>query len=308
MRQRVVVAGLVVVLVAVLGLAFWLPGRGRPGLGGGAGGSVGIVAIEGVISDGSSSGGLLGAVVGARTVVEQLRQAEEDGNVKAVVLRLNSPGGSAAASQEIARAVQRLREAGKPVVASMGDTAASGAYWVASAADKIVADPATITGSIGVIIQVQNLQELYDKLGIDSQVIKSGPHKDMGSGNRPLTSAEKDIFQGMVDDIYDQFVEAVAAGRGLSRQEVARLADGRVYTGRQARQLGLVDTLGDYREALSLAASLAGLPEPPAVKTFTRPSPWSFILSQIQSAPYHLRLPAFQPDYWLLAPAIEPAQ
>lgn len=303
MRQRFVVAGLVVALVVVLVLALSFPDRGRPGVGGHAGGSVGVIHIQGVISDGSSAGGLLGAVAGARTIVEQLRQAGEDARVKAVVLRLNSPGGSAAASQEIAREVQRLRQNGKPVVASMGDTAASGAYWVAASADKIVANPATITGSIGVIVQVQNLQELYGKLGIDPEVIKSGPHKDMGAGTRPLTPEEKDIFQGMVDDIYDQFVEAVAAGRGLSRQEVTRLADGRVFTGRQARELGLVDELGGYREALSIAASLAGLPDPPPVKTFTRPSPWSFILSQIQLVDPRLwSLPALWPGYSLFAP------
>lgn len=304
MRQRLVVAGLVAALVVVLVLAFWLPQPGRPGFGGSARGSVGVIPIEGVISDGSSAGGLLGAVAGARTIAEQIRQAGEDSTVKAVVLRLNSPGGSAAASQEIARAVERLRETGKPVVASMGDTAASGAYWVAAAADQIVANPATITGSIGVIIQVQNLRELYDKLGIESEVIKSGPHKDMGSGARPLSPEEKDIFQGMVDDIYDQFVEAVAAGRGLPRPEVAALADGRVFTGRQARDLGLVDELGDYREALSVAASLAGLPDPPPVKTFTRPSPWSFILSQTRLVDFLPGLlPALWPGYLPFAPA-----
>lgn len=206
-------------------------------------------------------------ISGATTeqTLRDLERAEKDRSIKAVVLRIDSPGGSAAASQELYSQVLRLKKSGKKVVASLGDTAASGGYYVAAACDRIVANPATITGSIGVIAQVPNLQELYRKIGISQQTFKSGEHKDMLSPNRPLTPEEAEIMQRIIDDTYEQFLRAVATGRHLSIERVRALADGRIYTGLQAKRLGLVDALGGEREAVLLAAKLAGIKGEPEV-------------------------------------------
>lgn len=248
-----------------------------------SGKAVGLVFLEGVITTGASGSGLLGSVLGSDSVLAELRKAREDPATRAVVLRINSPGGSAAGSQEIAREVRRLREAGKVVVASLGDVAASGAYWVASAAQHIVANPGTITGSIGVIMEVQNLEGLYGKLGIRYETIKSGPHKDMGSPSRPLEPEERAILQGMVDDIFQQFVDAVVQGRAgkLTREQVLALADGRVFTGRQALEKGLVDELGNLRDSIQRAADLAGIGDSYEVKTYREVHPLLELLEQL---------------------------
>jgi len=250
--------------------ALWGEGA-APGKGG-RGQAVALVTVEGVITGGTVD--LFTAGSSAGSVMEQLRLAREDASIAAVLLRINSPGGSAAASQEIADEVKRVREAGKPVVASLGDAAASGGYWIAAVTDRIVANPATITGSIGVIMETADLRELYDKIGIDFHVFKSGPLKDMGSPARDITPEERDVFQGMVNDIYSQFVQVVAEGRRMTEEEVRRLADGRVFTGRQAVELGLVDDLGNYYEALRILAEMAGLPPQPEVRSMAKPAPW----------------------------------
>ena len=162
-----------------------------------------------------------------------------------------------AATQEIARELEKLKEAGKPVVASMGDTAASGGYWVATVADKIYANTGTLTGSIGAIMTVPNLEEFYEKIGMEFNVFKSGPYKDIGSTNRDITQEEKAILQGFVNDIFSEFVDAVAEGRDLPRQEVEKLATGRVFTGQQALEAKLIDEIGNYYDAVEEAARLA---------------------------------------------------
>ncbi|MEW6192499.1 MAG: signal peptide peptidase SppA, partial [Bacillota bacterium] len=248
------VLGLLIVSVIV---AAAVGGKG-PGKGALPGGEqVGVVYIQGIIT--AADGGPFGGTAGTGGVLEALRRAEENPGIRAVVLRLDSPGGTAAASQEIAEAVKRLKKAGKKVVASMGDVAASGAYWVAAGSDRIFANPATITGSIGVLIETVEVTGLYGKIGVSKETIKSGPYKDMGSESRPMTPQERAIFQGMVDDIYDQFVDWVAEGRKMEREEVLRLADGRIFTGRQAKAVGLVDELGDFRDAVRCAGRLAGI-------------------------------------------------
>lgn len=271
-------------------------------------GQVGVIFIEGVILSGRSSSGFLGAGSGSEEVATRLRAASKNPNLKAVVLRLNSPGGSAAAAQEISAEVKHLRNSGKKVVASLGDTAASGAFWIASSADQIVADPGTLTGSIGVIIQTQNMQPLFKKLGIDTETFKSGPHKDMGSPSRPVTSEEKEIFQGMVDDIYKQFITVVAEGRKMNVARVRTLADGRVFTGRQALELGLVDRLGNYYEAIQLAGEMAGIKGEPAVVELGPRNVWREILAgsfgRLQNE--FLALP--QLPVWLLLPGTVPEQ
>jgi protease-4 len=179
--------------------------------------------------------------------------------VKAVLLELNTPGGSVVASAQIHQAVLQLRRAGKPVVALLTEVAASGGYYVAAGADRIVTDPSTLTGSIGVIVVLPNLEEFNRRVGLRTVVFKSGRFKDMGNPARALTAEEAALFQKLVDEAYGRFVDVVAQGRRMDRTRVLRLADGRVYTGAQAYRLGLVDALGSFDDAVSTALQLARL-------------------------------------------------
>jgi protease-4 len=183
----------------------------------------------------------------------------DDASIKAIVLRIDSPGGGVASSQELYEEVKRIRSAGKLVVASMGSVAASGGYYIACVADRIFANAGTVTGSIGVIVQLANASELLHKVGIESTVITSGPFKDSGNPTRPLRPDERQVFQTLVDDVYQQFIEAVAQGRNLPLDEVRQAADGRIYTGRQAKDLHLIDQLGSLHDAIKYAASRIGI-------------------------------------------------
>ncbi len=218
---------------------------------------VGLVVLEGPIGE-------------SRGLIQEIEENREDSSVKAVVLRIDSPGGEVAPSQEIHDAVARLAET-KPVVASLGSVAASGGYYVAVAADSIVADPGSLTGSIGVIFSFPTVHDLMEKAGVKMQVFKSGELKDMGSFARDPTEKEEAVFDALVADVYDQFVTAVAQGRRLDRDRVLAMADGRVFTGRQAVELGLVDRLGDLDAAERLAARMAGLRGEPTVVRKARP-------------------------------------
>ena len=239
---------------------------------------VALIHVEGVIVGGRGQGGLLGDGSGMDSVIRQIQAARDDETVRAVVLRINSPGGSAHASQEVGEELKKLRSAGKPVVASMGDIAASGGYWIAALCDRIYANPGTITGSIGIYIPYANYEELFKKIGVHGEKIKSGPHKDMLSPERPMTAAERAILQEMVDDLYDQFVDVVAEGRKMEPERVRRLADGRIYTGRQAKKLGLVDEMGTPEDAVNAAARLAGIAGKPAVHEVGRGGLWEMLL------------------------------
>lgn len=241
-------------------------------------GKVGVIYIDGTIASGQNDTGFLSSGCSSEEIAAAIRKAARDPEIGAVVIRLNSPGGTPAASQEIGLEVDRLRQSGKKVVASMGDVAASGAYWVAACTDQIVANPGTMTGSIGVIMQTPNLQGLYDKLGISEETFKSGPYKDMGSSSRPVTVEERAIFQSMIDDIYNQFIDAVAKGRHKDVIEIRKLADGRVFTGRQAMELGLVDQLGDFHDAVLLAGKLAGISGEPVIAELGSKSIWRNLL------------------------------
>ncbi len=269
-----IIAGLVV-LGLLAGVCLWaalvaLGTSARSATFPGAGPKIALVRVEGVIVSGRYSlSALYSNVAPAETIVEQLDAAARDASVVAVLLYVNSPGGGVVPSDEIYRAVQRVREAGKPVVAAMGDMAASGGYYVSAGADYIVANPHTTTGSIGVIMTILNLQGLYQKLGVEQEVIKSNRFKDLGSSTRPLTEEERAILQGLVDEAYQAFVDVVAKGRKLPVEKVRELADGRVYSGQQAKEMGLVDELGGLPEALDAARRLSGaerarLVEPPA--------------------------------------------
>ena len=217
----------------------------------GFGKSVGVVKVEGVITDSTEIIGLI-------------REYAERGDIKAVVVRIDSPGGAVGPSQEIYAELKKLR-AEKKVVASMGAVAASGGYYIASATDKIVANPGTITGSIGVIIEFMNVEELLKKVGLKGRTVKSGKFKDTGSPFREMSEEEREFLQSVIDDVHGQFIEAVSTGRGIKKEEVAKLADGRIFTGSQALNLGLIDKLGTMEDTITLSAELAGISGKPTV-------------------------------------------
>lgn len=242
--------------------------------------SIAIVNLEGEIVGGSGGNSLLGQAPGSDNLLSQLVAIRKDPEVKGVLLRINSPGGSSAASQEIYGEIQKIRKAGKVVVVSMGDVCASGGYWVATAADKIVANPSTMTGSIGVIMPVQNVEGLMKKLGISSDSIKSGKYKDIGSTTRAMTPEERKLLQNMVDDVYQQFVDVVAQGRKLPREKVLAIADGRIFTGKQAQQLGLVDQLGNYYDALDLVTKMTKIKGEPQIKQYERKTPLDYLMNE----------------------------
>ncbi len=208
---------------------------------------------------------LEGTIFRSREVLEILDEYGRDDSIRAVVVRINSPGGGVGASQEIYSELLRLRARGKKVVSSLGAVAASGGYYIACASDKIFANPGTITGSIGVIIEVSNVEELLKKLGMRVDVIKSGAHKDLGSPVRPLTEADRKILQRLIDDSYEQFVRAVAKGRRMLPERVQELADGRIISGERAKAEGLVDELGNLKDAIRAAAEMSGIPGEPLV-------------------------------------------
>jgi protease IV len=206
-----------------------------------------------------------GPIIDVDDLLRELKGHRDNPMVKAVVIRINSPGGVVAPTQELHAALTRLREAGKPVVASLGSVAASGGYYVAVAADKIYANPGTLTGSIGVIMRLANLDGLLKKVGVDFVVVKAGQLKDIGNFARAMTPEERRVLQVMLDDVHAQFIDAVAAGRKLDRAQVLAFADGRVVSGAQAKSMNMIDVLGGLEEALDGAAVLAGIPKPPRV-------------------------------------------
>ncbi|MCG6534000.1 MAG: signal peptide peptidase SppA [Syntrophales bacterium LBB04] len=212
-------------------------------------GKIGVINISGIISH-------------SQEIVDQIDAFAKDDTIRAVVIRIDSPGGAVAPSQEIYSAVKNLKK-NKRVVASLGSVAASGGYMIACAADKIVANPGTITGSISVIMYFANAEDLLKKIGVKSSVIKSGRYKDMGSPVREMKEDEKIILQSLVDDIYEQFIDVVTNDRKMTNEQVKKLADGRVFTGRQAQNLKLIDFLGDSSYAVNLAGKMANLQAKP---------------------------------------------
>jgi protease-4 len=201
-----------------------------------------------------------GELVQSKPIIDQLKRYEDSNSVKAILLNVDSPGGGVAVSQEIYTEIKRLREKkDKIIVAYMSSTGASGAYYVSCAANKIVANPGTIVGSIGVIAEWVNYADLLEWAKVKNIVFKTGEFKDTGSATRPITENERKYFQGLIDDMYVQFVEAVASGRKLDLQEVRAMADGRVFTGRDAKERKLVDETGNFQDAVDLTAKLAGI-------------------------------------------------
>ena len=249
-RSLLLGAGLTALLLVAFLITVWvlmavLEDGALPG-----GPRVAVVEIEGIILDGDQ-------------VVRDLREHAENPAVKAVVVRVNSPGGVVGPTQEIVGAIHRVRKAGKPVVASFGAVAASGGYYVGTAADRIFANPGTLTGSIGVIMQMANVESLLKKVGVEYVVVKAGAYKDVGNFARTMTPEERRILQTLLDDVYGQFVTAVAQGRKLDESAVRAFADGRIYSGQQAHALKMIDELGGFEEAVEAAGKLAGVPGKP---------------------------------------------
>jgi protease-4 len=214
---------------------------------------IGLIRVEGVILD-------------SQTTIGELKRFSENPSVKAIVIRIDSPGGGVVPSQEIHDAVKRVRSKNnKAVIASMGSVAGSGGYYIAAATDRIVANPGTLTGSIGVIMETANVEGLLQKIGVEGIVIKSGKYKDVGSPLRKMSADERGLLQTVMDDVHKQFIEAVAEGRSLELRAAQVLADGRIFTGRQAKEAKLVDELGDLEDAIQLAAEVVGIEGEPKV-------------------------------------------
>lgn len=233
----------IIAIEALLGERVSLPAYGA---------RVGLIRVEGLLSD-------------SRSLIEDIDTMEGSG-VSALVFRIDSPGGGVVASQEIYSRILELKETGIPIVVSMGAVAASGGYYIACPADSIIANPGTITGSIGVLMSFANLEGLFEKIGMDFEVVKSGEYKDVGSWSREMTDEERALLQSTVDDIHAQFVEAVTSNRNLERSAVESLADGRIFSGRQAVEVGLVDGLGTLDQAIAAAGRMAGIPGEPRVQ------------------------------------------
>ncbi len=206
-----------------------------------------------------------GLLISSAPSVDELTDYADDPSIKAIVIRIDSPGGGVVVSQEIYNAVKYAKREGKKIVVSMGTVAASGGYYVAAAADKIVANPGTLTGSLGVKMEFTNIEKLLDKIGVKGQVVKAGEYKDIGSPYRDMTAPEKKLLQDVIDDVHSQFIEAIVEGRNLPVADVKAIADGRIFTGRQALALKLVDQLGDLADSIRVAGDLAGIKGKPQV-------------------------------------------
>lgn len=248
----------VLILVVFTGVFFfaYLTGGDSKALALFAGDGVAVLQIEGAIDD-------------SQTVLAEMRRFREMPWVKAIVVRIDSPGGAVAPTQEIFEGILKSKKQ-KPFIASLGGMATSGGYYIAAACDSIVTNPGTLTGSIGVIMQLANFEELMKKVGVRGVNVKSGVNKDIGSPFQPLSPEGKEILQSLVDNVHGQFVNAVAQGRKMDEAAVRKLADGRVYSGDQAHKLGLVDQFGTLQDAIDLAAKRGGIEDEPAVY-YSRP-------------------------------------
>lgn len=249
-----------IALIALLSLVLTLLRNGPVSIGE----KVAVLRVEGII-------------LNSEGVIKELKKYSRDSSVKAIVIRVDSPGGGVAASQEIFDEIIKVKEK-KKIVVSMGSVAASGGYYISSPADIIVANAGTLTGSIGVIMELPNFEGLMEKIGIKSQIIKSGRHKDIASAFRSMTEEEEQILQALLDDVHDQFIQAVAESRDMDYKEIKKLADGRIFTGRKAKELGLVDELGNLEYAIKLAGKISGIKgEPQVISKKKKLSFWNLL-------------------------------
>ena len=243
--------------------------------------SIALIRIEGMISDSEGSSLLYGLGTEPEKIINQLHRAEEDPNIKAIIFRINSPGGTAAASQEIYREIMRMK---KPIISSVGDICASGAYYIASATDWIVANESSSVGSIGVIMQFPNYQGLYEKLGIKTETFTKGKYKDLGSPTRELTDEEKRLIDKELEVVYQQFIRDVAKGRDMTEKSVEDLATGFVFVGSESLNLKLIDELGNYQDAINKAIEFGKIEGKPTIIDFKRPTFFDTFLFNIISS------------------------
>ena len=246
MKKACIIISFILLLLLVVSLTLALLQKSIP-----LGSRVALVSIEGPIID-------------SLDVVDEIKEHVKDRSIKAIIMRIDSPGGAVGPSQEIYDEVKKA-SAEKHIVVSMGSIAASGGYYIAAPADMIFANPGTLTGSIGVIMEIPNLEGLMTKIGVRTEVIKSGKHKDMASAFRKMEKEDRDILQGVLNNVHEQFIRAVAEGRKVSVDDIRLIADGRVFTGEQAKGLRLVDELGTLEDAIQKAAELAGISGEPEV-------------------------------------------
>ncbi|MBN2468662.1 MAG: signal peptide peptidase SppA [Deltaproteobacteria bacterium] len=282
-----VVIALALFFVLVLSVSFFMARKGDilPSE------KIGVVPVKGVITD-------------AQSIIDQLRKFRKNQNIKAIVVRIDSPGGGVGPAQEIYREIKKIRQE-KEVFASIGSIAASGGYYVACATSKIIANPGSITGSIGVIVEYANIEELMEKIGLKGVVIKSGKYKDILSPFREMSEEERDLIQNVTDSIHDQFISSVAEGRNLEKAQVAAIADGRIFTGLHAQEMGLVDAIGNFYDAIDIAAESVGITgEPEIVYPEKRLSLFDYLFEEVSQRwgqylcfPYRFRyLSPLQPE------------
>jgi protease-4 len=249
---------------------------------GGGPDKIAVVPIEGTIAPADSTVAGIQPTSTPEGLADALQQAREDASVAAVVLEVNSPGGGVTASDEMHQSILDFKEqTGKPVVVYMGDVAASGGYYISTAADRIVANETTLTGSLGVIMQLNNFTEIAERYGYKQEIIKSGEFKDMGSSFRDLTPEEREILQSIVDESYDEFVSVIVEGRGLPEERVREIADGRVYSAEQAKDLNLVDSFGELDEAAKVSRELTGVEEATVVRYVESPTFTETLLNRL---------------------------
>lgn len=234
------------ILLAIVSILLVLMQKSIP-----IGDRIALIRIEGIIAD-------------SKTSIDEIKEYVKDPSIKAILLRIDSPGGAVAPAQEIYEEVKKAVTK-KKVIVSMGSVAASGGYYIASPATKIIANPGTITGSIGVIMEVPNIEGLMNKIGVKTEVIKSGRHKDTLSVFRGIRKEDREILQRVLDNVHEQFITAVAEGRKMPPAEVKKIADGRIFTGEQALKIGLIDELGNIEDAIKTAAELSGIKGEPVI-------------------------------------------
>jgi len=246
MKKACIVLTFLLLIMVVISLSIVVFGKNIP-----LRNKIALIRIEGPIMD-------------SKNTIDEIKDYAKDSSIKAILVRIDSPGGAVGPSQEIYAELKKAC-AKKKVVVSMGSVAASGGYYIASTASRIYANPGTLTGSIGVIMEIPNIEGLMSKIGIKTEVVKSGKNKDIGSAFRKMTPEEKELLQGVMDNVHEQFIKAVADGRHLKTEDVRAIADGRIFTGEQAKEKGLVDELGTIEDAVAAAAKLAGIKEEPEI-------------------------------------------
>lgn len=273
---------------------------------------IAVVEVKGQIVHSQSGRAFGGISASADTIMQQIRAAAKDQRVKGLLLHINSPGGSAPATEEVYTEILRFKEkTGKPVLAVMADVAASGGYYIAAGADEIYANPATMTGSIGVVIRFENYAGLYSKYGVKIETIKSGKYKDIGNPARPMTQEERDLLQKMVNQIYEGFLNAVIKGRNLQRDRAVEMAQGQIYSGIEAKRLGLVDHLGNFYDAVEYLGNKVALGSEPYLIYYNRPKLsfvermlGSFVKSTLPVLGRSVQQPVVE-DLWLIEQSLQ---